>query len=124
MSTLRDTVRDIPEEVFFDVLGNEAAYLLVLDVPGVDAEGLEYQIEANRLEITAHRTKPADDEYEYLEENRPMLREFSLTLPDDVVADGVEATVDRGVLELQLPKEEDSPASASTADSETTADSN
>ncbi|SEW14417.1 Hsp20/alpha crystallin family protein [Natrinema salifodinae] len=104
MSALRDALRDLSEDVFFDLLESEEAYLLVLDVPGVTAESLDIAIDDGRISIDAHREKEPVDDFRYLEENRSLFLDVDLPLPDDASDAGVEATVDRGVLELTLPK--------------------
>lgn len=104
MSALRDALRDLSEDVFFDLLESEDAYLLLLDVPGVSADSLDLAVEGGRLSIDAQREKAPDDDYRYLEETRSLFLEVDLPLPDDAVGTEPEATVDRGVLEVTLPK--------------------
>ncbi len=57
MSALRDALRDLSEDVFFDLLESEDAYLVVLDVPGITADSLEVSVENRRLTVDAHREK-------------------------------------------------------------------
>ncbi|WP_226007907.1 Hsp20/alpha crystallin family protein [Natrinema salinisoli] len=104
MSALRDALRDLSEDVFFDLLESEDAYLLVLDVPGVSAESLDLAIEDGRIFIDAHREKEPTGDYQYVEENRSLFRDVDLPLPEDASDASAEATVTRGVLELRLPK--------------------
>ena len=106
MSALRDALRDLPESVFFDLLESDEAYLLVLDVPGVSAESLEVTVEDGRIIVDAQREKGLPDEYRYIEENRPMFVDVDLPLPERATESGAEASVNRGVLELRLPKRE------------------
>ncbi|MDS0476562.1 Hsp20/alpha crystallin family protein [Natrinema sp. 1APR25-10V2] len=104
MSALRDALGDLSEDVFFDLLESEDAYLLVLDVPGVSTESLDIAIEDGRISIDAHREKSPAGDYQYLEENRSLFLDVDLPLPDDASDANAEATIDRGVLELTLPK--------------------
>ncbi|WP_254531771.1 Hsp20/alpha crystallin family protein [Natrinema gelatinilyticum] len=104
MSALRDALRDLSEDVFFDLLESKDAYLLILDVPGVSAESLDLTIEDGRISIDAHREKEPAGDYRYLEENRSLFFDVELPLPDDASDANAKATVDRGVLELILPK--------------------
>ncbi|AHG00156.1 heat shock protein Hsp20 [Halostagnicola larsenii XH-48] len=104
MSTLREALGDLSDDVFFDLLESEEAYLLVLDVPGVSAETLQVAVDGGRIEVDASREKSMDDEYRYVEENRSLFLDISLPLPDDATEIGASATVERGVLELTLPK--------------------
>lgn len=108
MPALRDALRDLTEDVFFDLLESDEAYLLVLDVPGITADSLGWTVEDGRLSITGQRAKAVPDDYHYLEENRSLFLDVDLPLPDEVRAADVEANavVERGVLELTLPKSE------------------
>ncbi|RQG89277.1 Hsp20/alpha crystallin family protein [Natrarchaeobius halalkaliphilus] len=104
MPALRDALRDLSEDVFFDLLESDETYLIVLDVPGVTADSLDLSVEADRLCIEARRAKDLPGEYRYLEENRPMFLDAELPLPDDAIGGETTASVDRGVLELTIPK--------------------
>ena len=104
MSALRDALGDLSDAVFFDLLESEDAYLLVVDVPGVSAETIDVTVENGRIAIEARREKELPGEYHYLEENRSLFLDVDLPLPADATETNAEATVDRGVLELTLPK--------------------
>ena len=104
MSALRAALQDLSDDVFFDLLESEDAYLLVLDVPGVAADSLELAVDEGRISIEAHREKEPDEDYQYLEENRSLFLDVDLPLPADAVGAESEAVVERGVLELTLPK--------------------
>ncbi|AXR80634.1 Hsp20/alpha crystallin family protein [Natrarchaeobaculum sulfurireducens] len=104
MSALRDALRDLSDDVFFDLLESEDAYLLVLDVPGVTLESLDVAVEEGRLVVNAEREKDRPGDYRYVEENRPVFVDISLPLPDDASADAPSAEVDRGVLEINIPR--------------------
>ncbi|USZ73032.1 Hsp20/alpha crystallin family protein [Natronosalvus halobius] len=108
MSALRDALRDLSDAAFFDLLESDDSYLLVLDVPGVAAETIDVVVEDGRIRIEARRQKDLPGEYHYLEENRPLFLDVDLPLPDDATESNAEASVDRGVLELTLPKREGS----------------
>ena len=114
MSALRDAVGDLSEDVFFDLLEGADAYLLVLDVPGVGAETLDLSVGDGTISIDARREKEPIDGYDFLEENRSHFVDIDLPLPADATESGSEAVVERGVLELTLPKR--SGASETTID--------
>ncbi|ELZ01317.1 heat shock protein Hsp20 [Natrialba chahannaoensis JCM 10990] len=107
MPALRDALRDLTEDVFFDLLESNDSYLLVLDVPGITADSLNCVVEDGQLVITAQREKDTPDGYQYLEENRSLLVDIELPLPNDIQTTMIEtdAVVERGVLEITLPKE-------------------
>ncbi|EMA27468.1 Hsp20/alpha crystallin family protein [Halobiforma nitratireducens] len=106
MSALRDALRDLSEDVFFDLLESDDAYLLVVDVPGVTADSIDVTVEEGTLSIDGRREKDREipGEYQYIEENRSLFFDVSLPVPDDAVAGNAQSRVERGVLELTLPK--------------------
>jgi len=104
MAGIRDALRELPSDVFYDLLEDEDAYLLVVDLAGVSATTLDVWVEDRTLRIDATREHTHPDDYEYVEENRPDRREFRLTLPDNADVDAVETEIDRGVLEVAIPK--------------------
>lgn len=116
MSALRDALRDLADDIFFDLLESEGAYLLVVDVPGVAAESLEVGVDDDRLSIDARREKAVPGEYRYVEENRPLFVDVDLPLPEDASASGLQATVERGVLEVEIPKRTSAETTIDVAD--------
>ena len=110
MSTLRESLRDLPDAVFADVLESEDAYLLVLDLPGATAETVDATVEGSRLTIEARREKGVPVEFDYVEEERSLFLDVELPLPPGVTGAGAEGSMERGVLELRLPKAEATPA--------------
>lgn len=104
MSTLRDALSDLPAAVFADLLESETAYLLVVDLPGTTAETVEARAEGHHLSIEARREKDIPTDFEYVSEERSLFLDVELPLPPDVSPDGISGTVDRGVLEITLPK--------------------
>ena len=104
MSALRDALRDLSDAAFFDLLESDEAYLLVLDVPGVSPETIDVAVDGGRIRIEARREKSLPGQFKYLEENRSLFVDVDVPLPKDAVETEAAATVDRGVLELRLPK--------------------
>jgi HSP20 family molecular chaperone IbpA len=116
MQSLRDAVRELPDAVFADVLESDDAYLLIVDLPGATAETVDASVEGGRLSIEARRTKSVPAEFQYLSEERSLFLDVEFPLPPDVTGEAAEADVERGVLELRLPKQ--STDSATTIDIE------
>ncbi len=104
MSALREALRDLPDAVFADLLESETAYLLVVDLPGATAETVEVTVQGGRVNVEARREKDVGHEFRYLTEDRSLFLDAELPLPPDATEAGAEATVERGVLELRLPK--------------------
>jgi HSP20 family molecular chaperone IbpA len=104
MSALRDALRDLPDAVFADLLESDDAYLLVLDLAGATADTVDVRVERGRLVIEARREKDLPGDFEYVEEDRPLFLDAELPLPPDATGADASGTVERGVLELRLPK--------------------
>ncbi|PSQ04648.1 molecular chaperone Hsp20 [Halobacteriales archaeon QS_4_69_31] len=106
MSALRDALQDLPKAVFADVLESEETYLLVLDLPGVTAETVDASVEGSRLRVEARRRKDVPREFDYIEEERSLFLDVELPLPPGVTGANAEGSVERGVMELHLPRAE------------------
>ena len=109
MSALREAMRELPDAVFADLLESDDAYLLVVDLPGASEETVDVGVTDGRLEIEARREKDVPMEFSYLQEERSLFLDADLPLPPDATGAGAEATIDRGVLELRLPKRDAAP---------------
>lgn len=88
-----------------DIRETDAAYEIVADVPGADRDGVEVTVDSGVLSIRGRvqdRSAP---------ERQPAYAEFlvgdyrrDITLPENVEAEKIEASVKDGVLRLTLPK--------------------
>jgi len=106
MSGLREALRELPDAVFADLLESDDAYMLVLDLPGVRAEGVDLSVGRGRLTVEARRAKDLPAEFRYVSEDRPLFLDLDVPLPPDATGDEASARVRRGVLEVELPKRE------------------
>ena len=109
MSALREAMRDLPDAVYADLLEGEDAYLLVIDLPGTTADTVDARVESGKLVIEARREKAAPPEFQYVSEERSLFLDAELPLPPDATGSGAEGTVERGVLELHIPKQSAAP---------------
>jgi len=91
-----------------DLLETGEHYVLRADLPGLADEDVNVQFEDNVLTISGERTAEHDDQQEgyYRLERAFGTFSRSLTLPDGVDPDTVQAHFDRGVLEITIPKPE------------------
>jgi len=104
MSALRDALRDLPDAVFADLLESDEGYVLVVDLPGATAETTEVLAEDGRIVIEGRREKGVPEGFRYVREDRPLFLDAELPLPGDADGSGAEAEIDRGVLEVTIPK--------------------
>ncbi len=91
-----------------DLVETDDHYVLRADLPGLSDGDVNIQLEANVLTISGERTAKHEDEQEgyYRLERAFGMFSRSLTLPDGVDPDGVQAHFDRGELEIRIPKPE------------------
>lgn len=99
-----------------DVYEDERAYTLALDLPGIRREGLEVNLDGDRLIIRGERVRDtkaaqAAQAMHMRRSERPFGRFIrSFSLPDAVDRQGITADYKDGVLLLSLPKRTEEPA--------------
>ena len=115
------------EEVFYQVRGNmhvnvmtpdgparvdireeNDRYILYADLPGVKKDDLNVEIEGDQLTLRATREQRAKEEGKSLHSERYQQIEYfrSFSIGDAVNPDGIEGSLEDGVLRLVLPKQE------------------
>ncbi len=83
-----------PKVDFFE---SETSFLLVANLPGVKVEDLNIEVKENELSLEAPRDL-GDDLL------GPALFKRKLTLPQEIDADGIEASLKQGVLHITVPR--------------------
>lgn len=89
-----------------NVAETDAAVEVTADIPGVDAKDIDVQLKDGVLTIKGEKKVETDEkkkDYHVVERSYGMF-ERSFTIPADVDASKVEATFDKGVLKVTLPK--------------------
>ncbi|HHH30571.1 MAG TPA: Hsp20/alpha crystallin family protein [Polyangiaceae bacterium] len=84
-----------------DVFENDDEILLVVDVPGVDEDGVDVQLREGTLHLEARQAKGDEDVA-----ITPVVYARSFTVPRTVDPGAVAAELDLGVLTVHLPKAE------------------
>lgn len=94
----------MPAPMPMDVWRSGDAYVVALDLPGIDESTLEVTMERGSLSIRAERRRSFGEGDNVLVAERPQ-GSFtrSLMLGDDLDSDGVEAAYADGVLTLRIP---------------------
>jgi HSP20 family protein len=92
-----------------DISERKDAYLVTVEVPGVEAEDLDITMEDGLLTIKGERqfTSESSEQQFHRVERRYGAFRRSITLPAQVQADHIEATFDNGVLQIVVPKAEE-----------------
>mgnify|MGYP003703238287 CR=1 FL=1 len=85
------------------------SYVLAFELPGVNEDAVNVQVDGGQLVLSAERKFEAERQ-EGVEFHRVEHRygtfTRSVTLPKDVLTDGIEATFVHGVLTVTVPKSE------------------
>jgi HSP20 family protein len=90
-----------------DLVETAGRYVLRADLPGLADGDVNVQLEDNVLTISGERTTEHEQQEGYYRLERAFgAFSRSLTLPDGVDPDSIEAHFDRGVLEIRVPKPE------------------
>jgi HSP20 family protein len=81
-------------------------YILEVEMPGVNKEGLEISIENNELTVLGRRSLPAVEGTLIHRESRHENYRRTFKLDPSIDADKISAKIDQGVVTLTLPKAE------------------
>ena len=93
-----------------DISENDKKFVIEVEVPGMDKEDIQINVEKNTLTISGER------KFEEKEENKQYHRvethygtfSRSLTLPDNADAQSVQAAYENGILTISIDKSEKS----------------
>ena len=83
-------------------------YLIDVEVPGVDKNNIELNVENNTLTISGEREFEKRDEGKHYHRVESSYGSFSrsFTLPDNVKDDSIQATYNNGILNISIDKSE------------------
>jgi HSP20 family protein len=92
-----------------DIAERNDAYVVTVEVPGIKPEQLDITLENGALTISGERrfeTETKEEQFHRIERRYGAFRR-SITLPDRVKADAVEASFEDGLLQVVVPKAEE-----------------
>jgi HSP20 family protein len=91
-----------------DVVEADGQYVLRADLPGLSEGDVKVELDENVLTISGERKSEREQRSEgyYRVERASGSFSRSLTLPEGVDADDIQANFDNGVLEIRIPKPE------------------
>lgn len=88
-----------------DVVEDEGEALLILDLPGVDATGIDITLEKNILAVKGKPATAGRDGHRLLYAEYGVGEyQRSFILSEDIDREGIRATIKDGVLKVRLPK--------------------
>src|SRR4030095_1023603 len=92
-----------------DISKRKAAYLVTVELPGLKPEDLDITMEDGLLTIKGERQFTSDSseqQFHRVERHYGAFRR-AITLPAHVMADGIQASFEDGVLQILVPKAEE-----------------
>jgi HSP20 family protein len=100
-------MRSIHRVPVIDLKEEESRYVMTAELPGMTKEDVSIEIGDGILELTARKERVAEEEGEgFLRRERgSMCFHRRLVLPEDADTQGVEAKLNEGILEVNIPKE-------------------
>lgn len=90
-----------------DIAQTEDAYLVDVELPGVDPENIELTCEDNTLCLKAEKKRRVEDADSDWSERRYGRFERQIELPQDIDPEGIEAECCNGVVQLTIPRAEE-----------------
>jgi HSP20 family protein len=92
-----------------DISERKDAYLVTVELPGIKPEDLDITMEDGLLTIQGERqfTQESSEQQFHRVERRYGAFRRSITLPAHVMAEGIEASFEDGVLQILVPKMEE-----------------
>ena len=101
--TAGDTRRWLPA---MDLVETDDHFLLRADLPGLGEDDVSIEVEDSVLTVSGERNAEHEERREGYHRVERAYCSFSrsLTLPDGIDPEAVEASFDRGVLEVRIPK--------------------
>jgi HSP20 family protein len=92
-----------------DVVEAEDHLVLKADLPGLSEDDVKIEVRDNVLTVSGERKTEREDERRGYYRVERAFGSFSrsLTLPDGIDPDRIQASFDRGVLEVRVPKPEE-----------------
>ncbi len=93
-----------------DIKEESTHYVIVMDVPGIDADDIEVTVHDGVLSIRGHRETESKKEEKHMVRIERACGHFvrQFQLPNAVDCDSVDANVKNGVLTIRLPKAKES----------------
>jgi HSP20 family protein len=91
-----------------DIYETEDKFVVSVELAGVDPEAVEVSVEDSTLTVSGERSLSREIPEEQFHRVERRYGQFvrSLSLPPTANADGIEASFDRGVLTIEVPKVE------------------
>ncbi len=93
-----------------DFVEQDKQYIFRMDLPGFKKEDVKVEVKDHTLSIEASRSQEYDESKDkiYRKERRALKRSEFYRIPGNVIENKIQAKVEDGVLNVYLPKKEES----------------
>lgn len=82
-------------------------FILTLELPGIKKEDVNIEVKETTLEISAESKTEEEKDRNYIRKERGLNRYYRcMDLPEAVKTDKIEAKMEKGILEITVPKKE------------------
>lgn len=93
-----------PAAMPMDAWREDQEFVVAFDLPGVEVDSVDLDVERNVLTVRAERPDPAGEDTEMIASERPRgVFSRQLILGDNLDTENIKATYDGGVLTLRIP---------------------
>ena len=89
-----------------DIIEEDDSYRVMADMPGINEKDIEITCGHNYLTVSAKREHTHKDKKHHAQERYYGAMQRTISLPDDVNTDNIQAKYQNGVLALHIPKSE------------------
>lgn len=91
-----------------DVVENDKAYVLTLELAGVEEKDIDIDLTQGVLTVKAEKREETREDSAQLHRNERLYGTFtrSVTLPENVLSDAITAEFINGILRITVPKQE------------------
>jgi len=103
-----------------DIQENEHNFVIHADLPGVDKDKIDVSMENNQLSIKGERNQVKEESHKGFVRTERVTGSFyrRFTLPETADGDNISAKIEKGVLEVTIPKKEVAKARSITVSGE------
>jgi HSP20 family protein len=93
-------------DITCDLADRGDKFVLTADLPGMEKDEVNINLTDNEVEISAeHRESKEEKKKDYIRQERSQVRyERTLSVPEEIVGSKVTATMQNGILTVELPK--------------------
>ncbi len=108
---MRRTIQDLVSRTKTDLIDNHDSYELHLDVPGIPRDKLSINVTENGIEISGKaETSTEENKKNYVYRERGYSEVYrKLDLPEEIIPEKTEASVNNGVLTVKMSKKQMKP---------------